>query len=89
MRQHFDELVSSHEFGVPKEASEFWSRLAASHAVDPRHTLFVDDSVSVLRAARAAGVRWTFQVLQPDSTLPAHEPQDGFMGIRGLPDLIP
>jgi putative hydrolase of the HAD superfamily len=89
LRRHFDELVSSHEFEVPKESPEFWSRLAAGHAVDPRHTLFVDDSLSVLHAARAAGVRWIFQVLQPDSTRPAHAAQDGFMGIRGLTELIP
>jgi putative hydrolase of the HAD superfamily len=52
----FDELVSSHEFGVPKESPEFWARLAASHGIDPASTLFVDDSTAC-RAARTAGVR--------------------------------
>ncbi len=31
--RHFDELVSSHEFGVPKESPEFWTRLARGHGV--------------------------------------------------------
>ena len=32
---HFDALVSSHEFGVPKESPEFWQRLAERHDVEP------------------------------------------------------
>jgi hypothetical protein len=41
---HFDELVSSHEFGVPKESAGFWPRLEAAHAVDPRRTLLSTQS---------------------------------------------
>jgi hypothetical protein len=51
--------------------------------------VFVDDSVAVLTAARAAGVHWLYQVLQPDSTLPAHAAVPGFAGIRALGDLAP
>ena len=86
---HFDELVSSHEFGVPKESPEFWTRLARGHGVVPRSTLFVDDSAAVLRAAQDAGVRWIYQVLQPDSTLPPHAQRPGITGIRALADLGP
>jgi 5'-nucleotidase len=89
LERHFDELVSSHEFGVPKESPEFWERLARGHGVSPDSTLFVDDSAAVLAAARAAGVRWIYQVLMPDSTLPPHERVDGFEGIVGLGDLEP
>ena len=87
--RHFDELVSSHEFGVPKESLEFWTRLARGHGVLAASTLFVDDSAAVLAAAREAGVRWLYQVLQPDSTLPAHAVLPGIAGIRGLADLTP
>jgi putative hydrolase of the HAD superfamily len=86
---HFDELVSSHEFGIPKEEPEFWARLAQGHGVDPAGTLFVDDSVAVLRAARAAGVRQIYQVLWPDSTQPPRAALPGFNAIRGLGDLAP
>jgi FMN phosphatase YigB (HAD superfamily) len=51
--------------------------------------LFVDDSATVLAAARDAGVRWVYQVLQPDSTLPAHAAAPGIAGIRALADLAP
>ncbi len=87
--QHFDELVSSHEFGVPKESPEFWTRLAAGHDLRAATTLFVDDSRAVLEAARVAGVRWIYQALEPDSTQPPHAPAPGFAGIRSLRDLLP
>jgi putative hydrolase of the HAD superfamily len=87
LARHFDELVSSHEFGVPKESADFWARLEQSRRVDPASTLFVDDSAAVVSAARAAGVRWIYQVLQPDSTQPPHAEADGFIGIRRLADL--
>jgi putative hydrolase of the HAD superfamily len=89
LARHFDELVSSHEFGVPKESPAFWTRLAASHGVDPADTLFVDDSAAVLEAARAAGVGAVYQLLHPDSTQPPRAPVPGFPGIRSLADLVP
>jgi len=89
LARHFDELVSSHEFGVPKESPEFWDRLDRGHGVTPGSTLFVDDSLAVLKAARSAGVRWVYQVLQPDSTQPPHAAADGFDGISGLIELAP
>ena len=88
LERHFDELVSSHEFGVPKESPEFWARLELGHGVRPSTTLFVDDSVPVLAAARASGVRWVCQVLRPDSTRPAHPPEDGVPGVESIAELL-
>jgi putative hydrolase of the HAD superfamily len=87
LSRHFDELVSSHEFGCPKESPEFWRRLHRSHDVDVRRTLFVDDSAAVLHAALAAGVAWIYQVLQPDSTRPPHAALEDVPGILRLADL--
>jgi putative hydrolase of the HAD superfamily len=87
LSRHFDELISSHEFGVAKEQPEFWTRLSQGHGVDVTRTLFVDDSVAVLQAARQARVAWIYQVLQPDSTRPAHPPVDGIPGVCRLADL--
>jgi 5'-nucleotidase len=87
LSRHFDELVSSHEFGVPKESPGFWVELERRHAVPLTKTLFVDDSAAVLHAAQRARVGWIYQVLQPDSTLPPHPPVDGIAGVRRLADL--
>jgi 5'-nucleotidase len=87
LAEHFDALVSSHEFGVPKESAQFWLRLADTYGVDVRHTLFVDDSAAVLHAALEAGVGWLYQVLQPDSTQPPHAEVEGIPGVRRLADV--
>ena len=88
LRRHFDTLVSSHVIGVAKESPEFWTRVAAAHAIDPATTLFVDDSPPVLRAARDAGIRWIYQMLMPDTTRPARTAVAGISGIDRLGSLL-
>lgn len=66
--RYFDRVVSSHQFGVPKEHPEFWSKLEAELDFDPGRSLFVDDSPPVLRAARRHGIGQIFAISRPDST---------------------
>jgi putative hydrolase of the HAD superfamily len=89
LESHFDELISSHGFGAAKESGVFWQRLRDWHHVELGRALFVDDSAAVLRAARAAGVGTLYQLVAPDSTLPAHPTAEGFTGIRSLADIAP
>ena len=58
-------------FGAPKEAPQFWRELAKVEQFDPARSLFVDDSLPVLRAARAAGIGLIYAVRCPDSSAPA------------------
>jgi putative hydrolase of the HAD superfamily len=85
---HFDALISAHDVGAAKESSEFWPRLSVREALDPRTTLFVDDSSPVIDAARAARVGWIYQILQPDSTQALRVAPTGVAGIRSLADLL-
>jgi putative hydrolase of the HAD superfamily len=87
-RGHFDAIYSSHPFGTPKETSRFWDLLTEQEPFDPKRTLFVDDSLPVLRAARAHGIAWIYAVLRPDSTRPARV-IDEFPSIDTLQDLPP
>ena len=64
---YFDAGFSSHSFGAPKEHPQFWRELAKVEHFDPARSLFVDDSLSVLRAARTAGVGLIYAVRKPDS----------------------
>jgi putative hydrolase of the HAD superfamily len=68
---HFDAGFSSHGFGAPKEQARFWVELAKAVQFDPARSLFVDDSLPVLRAARAAGIGLIYAVQRPDSSAPA------------------
>jgi putative hydrolase of the HAD superfamily len=70
---HFDACYSTHAFGAPKEDARFWPRLLAIEPFVRERTLFVDDSVPVLDAARDFGIRWLRAVRLPDSGAAAQD----------------
>lgn len=68
--QHFDLLLSSHQFGAPKIEQPLWHNLQQQHYFDPTRTLFIDDTELVLDSAKQFGIAYTIGVENPDSTLP-------------------
>ncbi len=85
---HFDNIVSSHDIGAPKETAEFWHALQQDEPFDPAHTLFADDSLPVLKAARDYGVRHLVAMRRPDSQRPARDITD-FPAIESFAELMP
>lgn len=71
MGDWFDIMVSSHDYGAPKEAQDFWQALQAAHPFDPARALFIDDSETVLDSAARYGIGQLVTVLTPDSRKPA------------------
>lgn len=67
---HLDALISSHDFGMPKEDPLFWDVLAREVRFDERKSLLIDDNLRVLRSARSAGIGHTLAILRPDSRQP-------------------
>ncbi len=68
--QYFHAMFTAHEFGMPKEYPEFWGRFAKQEKFDPRRTLFVDDSLPVLRSAKEFGIKQLFAISRPNSSVP-------------------
>jgi len=62
-----DAIISSHDYGYPKEQAEFWQHLQQQHPFNPQRTLFIDDSLSVLRSAQRYGIQHLRCIAQPDS----------------------
>jgi HAD superfamily hydrolase (TIGR01509 family) len=87
-RGHFDAVYSSHPFGAPKESVEFWRALHAAERFDAERTLFVDDSLPVLEAARAHGIRWICAIAHPDSSRPRRLVR-GFPSVDAVHELLP
>ncbi|AFL74445.1 GMP/IMP nucleotidase [Thiocystis violascens] len=85
---HFERILSAHALGVAKEAPDFWSKLQAIEPFDPEHTLFVDDNLSVLRAAKSFGFRWLIAVVKPDSKGPRRSVSE-FLAIGDFSELLP
>ena len=67
LRTYFQRLISSHDFGYPKEEQAFWHALRAEVDFDPERTLFIDDGLAILRSAREFGIGQLLAVRQPDS----------------------
>ena len=70
---HIDQLISTHEFSVTKESQVLWQRLQAKLGFNPQHTLFVDDSLGILKAAQDFGIKHLLAVSNPDSQKPSRE----------------
>jgi putative hydrolase of the HAD superfamily len=86
--RYFDACYSSHPFGLPKEAAGFWPQLMREEAFPPESTLFVDDSLPVLKSARAFGIAHLRAVRRPDSTRPPNFTGD-FPAVDGVAELLP
>ena len=88
LERHFDAVLSAHEFGIPKETVGFWDRLHAAEPFDPVATLFVDDSLAVLRAARAHRIAQVVAIARNDARFPARA-LEWDPTVSDLADLMP
>ena len=82
-----DRAISSHDYGAPKEHPQFWNRLHAELGYAPERVLFVDDGLTVLRAARQHGIGQIFAVTHPDSTQDARVIEE-FPAVARVGDLL-
>jgi putative hydrolase of the HAD superfamily len=73
LRDYFDHIVCSHQYGLPKEHPGFWQRLRAGIPFQVNRSVFIDDTPSVLQAARAFGIDQLVAISQPDSTQPPRQ----------------
>jgi len=87
LAKHFDHLICAHTLRVPKEDPEFWPRLAKQDPFERNTTLFIDDSLPVLRTARDYGVRHLRAVRLPDSKAPPKQTAD-FIAIENFNEML-
>ena len=67
IEQYFDQIITSHDIGVAKEQEGFWNKLHQSVDFNIENSLFIDDSLDVLRAAKQHNVAHLLAIHQPDS----------------------
>ncbi|WP_372763429.1 GMP/IMP nucleotidase [Pseudoalteromonas sp.] len=73
---YLDGVVSTHEYGVSKEQQSLWQQVQSDLGFNKSRTLFVDDSVPVLNAARQYGIEHLLAVANPDSQQPHNDIAD-------------
>jgi len=84
----FDALICAHDIGYPKEDQRFWSRLGDNEPFHKHSTLFIDDSLSVLHAAREFGIEHIVAIRKPDSKSPPRDIEE-FPAIHGFDEIMP
>lgn len=87
IEQYFDHVISSHDFGIAKEEKGFWDRLAKQEDFDPKHSLFIDDNLAVLREAKNHGVKHLLAIHHPDSQQGRKDTAE-FIGVECFSQLI-
>jgi putative hydrolase of the HAD superfamily len=83
----FDAIISSHDYGIPKEQPVFWQVLQDKHVFEKERALLVDDSLAVLRSAQQFGLAHLIMVNKPDSRMPMKDVTE-FVGIEDFRALM-
>lgn len=66
IEKYFDRLVTSHDYGHPKEEQAFWTQLCHQENIQKERALFVDDNADVLSSAKQFGIAYIAGIEQAD-----------------------
>jgi HAD superfamily hydrolase (TIGR01509 family) len=86
--QWLDIIISSHDFGSPKEDQKFWHQLQDKESFNPERSLFIDDTPRILRSAREYGIAHLLCITSPDSQRETKNPEE-FPGVEHFNELLP
>lgn len=84
---NLDLIISSHDYGFPKESLKFWEHLRQNINFDPERTLFIDDSEDVLQSAKTYGIAFLTGIEKPDSKARKNQYSD-FIALQHFDDLM-
>lgn len=84
---YFQQMICADELGRPKEDVQFWNSLEERLGFERQSTLFADDNVKVLNAARSHGIRYLVHIAKPSSRQPASY-CDEFTSVSAFDELI-
>lgn len=87
LQPFFDDIISSHDLGMPKEDPGFWGLLQRFQPFDKQTTLLIDDSLAVLDSARLFGIEHLISISKPDSSQPKRIVTD-FSAIEDFRELM-
>lgn len=86
--KYVDGCMSAIELGTVKEKQDFWNTAFQHFQINPKESLFADDSIGVVKSSIKAGIKNSFQVLEPTGNgSVAHEPQTT-LTIKNISELV-
>lgn len=87
LEHYFDGIISSHDYQVAKETQEFWHKLADQLTFDKSKSIFFDDSLPVLNAAKQYGIGTVVAISKPSSK-EVSKVVEGFINIETFENVI-
>ena len=88
LHNHIEHIICAHDYGMPKEDPQFWTKLNETLPFNRDSTLLIDDSLSVLRSARNYGINYLLAVYEPDSKNPRRDVEE-FEAIDSFRQIMP
>jgi putative hydrolase of the HAD superfamily len=85
---YFDELVSAHDFGMPKEDIAIWSKIQDVIVYDPQRTLLIDDNLRALQTAKDYGIAYPLCATFVSPKLDKIDPK-GFASFESFSEIMP
>ncbi|MFX1255699.1 MAG: GMP/IMP nucleotidase [Promethearchaeota archaeon] len=87
---YFDAILTAFDVMLPKENLQFWEKAEQILKFDRNNSLFIDDSKTVLRAAKKYGIKYVLLQAKPSSKKPAIEQiETEFLQINNFKELLP
>jgi putative hydrolase of the HAD superfamily len=83
----FDATYSAHDIGHAKEDQSFWHALLEAEGFERKRTLFVDDTIPVLRSAADFGIGMLVRIARPDTTALRRD-APGFADVESVAELL-
>ncbi|MCS5591577.1 MAG: GMP/IMP nucleotidase [Gammaproteobacteria bacterium] len=88
LESHFDDIISSHDYGVAKQEQGFWMQLADELKLNKERAIFFDDSLDVLKSAKEFNIKHIVAISKPSSKREA-KTVPGFINIVDFSEVLP
>jgi len=85
--KYLDGAITSFDMGIPKEYLEFWERAQKRIGFKKEKTLFIDDTIDVLRTASRFGIKYLIHKAKANSKVEP-VPSSEFISINDFSELI-
>lgn len=85
---YFDKLISSHDFGMPKEDIAIWSEIRKVQPYNPIRTVLIDDNIHALKTAQEYGIKHLLCATFVSPKLDKIDPQ-GFASFNDYNEIMP
>lgn len=85
---YFDEMISSHDFGMPKENEALWQAIENKFGYNPTTTLLIDDNLQALQSALDYGIQYQLAAVHVSPKLDKIDPK-GFPAFESFNEIMP